>query len=315
MARFADRSRLDLVADEDAADAVVRATVTGYSVAPAAVTGTNLAQLSRVTVAVRVVVAGPRREPRPAGPHVHGQRGLRAGRGPPGRGGGGHARPRAGRPRRVHGRDVGLVASARARGSARLAAPGRRTLPDRARRPCRPSRQRGTPRPLPPVRPALQPATSRPRAARRRPARRRGRRRWRACRAATPTYAAAHVLLAVALDAAGDPAEALAAWHRAAFLVPRSPLVRRERQRLTVEARIAAARGTLAGPATPGAEALADDHLRPSRPRPSRPRRHLPEAATTEKARSTTARRDAEDVSEAGTRRLSTTSRCPRIAR
>ncbi len=47
-----------------------------------------------------------------------------------------------------------------------------------------------------------------------------------------PTYAAAYVLLGVALDAAGRPAEALTAWHRAAFLVPRSPLVLRERQRL-----------------------------------------------------------------------------------
>ena len=50
--------------------------------------------------------------------------------------------------------------------------------------------------------------------------------------AETPTYAAAYVLLGVALDAAGRPDEALTAWHRAAFLVPRSPLVLRERQRL-----------------------------------------------------------------------------------
>ena len=56
VARFADRSRLSLVADEGAADAVVRATITGYAVTPAAVTGTNLAQFSRVTVSVRVVV-------------------------------------------------------------------------------------------------------------------------------------------------------------------------------------------------------------------------------------------------------------------
>ncbi len=47
-----------------------------------------------------------------------------------------------------------------------------------------------------------------------------------------PTYAAAFVLLGVALDAAGRPAEALSAWHRAAFLVPNSPLVLRERRRL-----------------------------------------------------------------------------------
>ena len=56
VARFADRSRLSLVADEDAADAVVRATLTQYGVAPAAVTGDNLAALNRVSVAVRVVV-------------------------------------------------------------------------------------------------------------------------------------------------------------------------------------------------------------------------------------------------------------------
>lgn len=54
--------------------------------------------------------------------------------------------------------------------------------------------------------------------------------------AAAPTYAAAHVLHAVALDAAGRPADALAAWHRAAFLVPRSPLVVRERTRLLAAA-------------------------------------------------------------------------------
>ena len=47
-----------------------------------------------------------------------------------------------------------------------------------------------------------------------------------------PTYAAAHVLLASALDAAGRPADALDVWRRAAFLVPHSPLVHRERQRL-----------------------------------------------------------------------------------
>ena len=56
VARFADRSRLTLVADEDAAEAVVRATITQYGVAPAAVTGDNLAALNRVSVAVRVVV-------------------------------------------------------------------------------------------------------------------------------------------------------------------------------------------------------------------------------------------------------------------
>lgn len=57
IARFADRSRLSLVSDEEAADAVVRATIERYDVVPAAVTGTNLAALNRVSVAVRVVVA------------------------------------------------------------------------------------------------------------------------------------------------------------------------------------------------------------------------------------------------------------------
>ena len=55
--RFADRSRLALSADEGAADAVVQATVERYDVAPAAVTGANLADLNRVSVAVRVVVS------------------------------------------------------------------------------------------------------------------------------------------------------------------------------------------------------------------------------------------------------------------
>ena len=54
--RFADRSRLALEPDEDDADAVVRATIERYAVAPAAVTGDNTAAVSRVSVAVRVVV-------------------------------------------------------------------------------------------------------------------------------------------------------------------------------------------------------------------------------------------------------------------
>ena len=50
--------------------------------------------------------------------------------------------------------------------------------------------------------------------------------------AEAPTYAAAHVLHATALEADGRPDAAVEAWGQAAFLVPRSPLVRRERQRL-----------------------------------------------------------------------------------
>ena len=57
VARFADRSRLSLEPDEGEADAVVRATIERFAEAPAAVTSDdNLAQLVRVSVAVRVVV-------------------------------------------------------------------------------------------------------------------------------------------------------------------------------------------------------------------------------------------------------------------
>lgn len=47
-----------------------------------------------------------------------------------------------------------------------------------------------------------------------------------------PAYVTAHVLLAKAMEASGRPAEALAAWHDAYFLMPGSPLVVRERARL-----------------------------------------------------------------------------------
>ena len=50
--------------------------------------------------------------------------------------------------------------------------------------------------------------------------------------AEAPTYAAAHVLRATALEAAGHIDDALVSWGRAAALVPRSPLVHRERERL-----------------------------------------------------------------------------------
>lgn len=54
--RFADRSRLSLEPDEDEADAVVRATIERYAVAPAAVTSAgNQAQLNRISLSVRVV--------------------------------------------------------------------------------------------------------------------------------------------------------------------------------------------------------------------------------------------------------------------
>ena len=50
--------------------------------------------------------------------------------------------------------------------------------------------------------------------------------------AEAPIYAAAHVLRATALEGAGRVDAALVSWGRAAALVPRSPLVHRERERL-----------------------------------------------------------------------------------
>lgn len=50
--------------------------------------------------------------------------------------------------------------------------------------------------------------------------------------AAAPNYAAAHVLHASALNAAGDVAAALLAWNQASVLVPRSPVVLRERSKV-----------------------------------------------------------------------------------
>lgn len=55
--------------------------------------------------------------------------------------------------------------------------------------------------------------------------------------AEAPTYAAAHVLHATALEAADRLDDAVEAWSRAAALVPRSPLVHRERERLLASRR------------------------------------------------------------------------------
>jgi tetratricopeptide (TPR) repeat protein len=52
---------------------------------------------------------------------------------------------------------------------------------------------------------------------------------------AFPAYVTAHVLLAKAYETAGRRADALSAWHRAYFLLPGSPLVRRQRERLLRE--------------------------------------------------------------------------------
>lgn len=52
--RFADRTRLTLEPDEEAADAVVRAAVVGYTIEPVAVTGEDVASLNRVTVVLDV---------------------------------------------------------------------------------------------------------------------------------------------------------------------------------------------------------------------------------------------------------------------
>lgn len=54
--RFSDRTRLSLASDEVDADAVVRATIQRYAIAPAAVTDQDVAALNRVSVSVRVVV-------------------------------------------------------------------------------------------------------------------------------------------------------------------------------------------------------------------------------------------------------------------
>ena len=53
--RFADQTRLTLEPDEEAADAVVRATIERYVVTPVAATSDELASLNRVTVALGVV--------------------------------------------------------------------------------------------------------------------------------------------------------------------------------------------------------------------------------------------------------------------
>ncbi|WP_420455465.1 tetratricopeptide repeat protein [Rubrivirga sp.] len=68
--------------------------------------------------------------------------------------------------------------------------------------------------------------------------------------AEAPTYAAAHVLRATALEAAGQIDDALVSWGRAAALVPRSPLVHRERERL-LAARVAAEAPVGLPPAVP----------------------------------------------------------------
>ena len=59
--RFADRSRLSLSEDEEDADAVVRATIERYAIAPVSVaigeqSGQSEAALNRVQLAVRVVI-------------------------------------------------------------------------------------------------------------------------------------------------------------------------------------------------------------------------------------------------------------------
>ena len=78
-------------------------------------------------------------------------------------------------------------------------------------------------------------------------------RRLEALTDAAPAYAAALVLLAKAYEADARADVALATWHRAHFLVPTSPLVRRERQRLLdLQARLPAA----AAPAPAFAPAL-----------------------------------------------------------
>lgn len=54
--RFADRTRLSLEPEEGDADLVVRAAIEQYAIAPAAVTGDNVAALNRVSLSVQVTV-------------------------------------------------------------------------------------------------------------------------------------------------------------------------------------------------------------------------------------------------------------------
>jgi len=90
-----------------------------------------------------------------------------------------------------------------------------------------------------------------------------------------PTYAAAHVLLASALDASGRTTEALEIWRRAAFLVPHSPLVHRERQRL-VDAHNATPAGATSEAAEAPIEAWDDDLSAPdAAPEDELPPTHL----------------------------------------
>ena len=53
--RFADRTRLSLEPDEEAADAVLRATIQRYTITPVAVTGDEIASLNRVTLVVDIL--------------------------------------------------------------------------------------------------------------------------------------------------------------------------------------------------------------------------------------------------------------------
>ncbi|MEM8599948.1 MAG: tetratricopeptide repeat protein [Bacteroidota bacterium] len=71
--------------------------------------------------------------------------------------------------------------------------------------------------------------------------------------AEAPLHATAQMLLAKACEATGDLPAALAAWHQAHFLVPTSPVVQRERQRLSaaLAARAAAPPSTLPQPVVP----------------------------------------------------------------
>ena len=91
-----------------------------------------------------------------------------------------------------------------------------------------------------------------------------------------PTYAAAHVLLAVALEAAGQAAPALEAWQRASVLVPRSPLVARERARLAAQS--ASAPPALAD-ASAKAPAKAPPPAQTAEPDPAEPEQTEPEVA------------------------------------
>lgn len=96
--------------------------------------------------------------------------------------------------------------------------------------------------------------------------------------AEAPIYAAAHVLRATALEAAGRVDEAIVSWGRAAALVPRSPLVHRERERL-LATRLAIEPPPDLPPAEPAPPPPAEDRAGQDEPAAAEPAAAEPAAA------------------------------------